>query len=163
MIALIVTEPGTPRGLLAYAFDLAGLDTREVLSVDQADSLVRLLGSRNCVVVIEAESLSEAPGCGTWRAFLRSRSELPVVVTACSTTTNDSIRDLVAEEDRILLERSLRRGRRGGGCAQGIRLGAGRDGEHMLSRITDKRVIDLLVPRDGKVRAAAVGCEGGGR
>lgn len=103
MIALIVSEPGTPRGLLAYALDFAGLDTREVLSVHQAGSLVRQLGSRNCVVVIEAESLSDAPGSGTWRAFLRSRSELPAVVTACA-PANSATRHLIAGRYRILLE-----------------------------------------------------------
>jgi len=103
MLALIVSEWGAPRGPLPYAFGLAGLDTREVLSVSQADSLVRSLGSGDCVVVIEAEYLSEEPGCGRWGAFLRRRSEIPVVVTACS-QTHASIRNLLAGRDWILLE-----------------------------------------------------------
>jgi len=103
MIVLVVSDMGAPRGLLACAFDFAGLDVREVVSVHQAASLVREFGSRNCLVVIEAESLSASPGSGTWRAFLRSRSELPVVVTACA-PASPAIRDLVAGRDRILLE-----------------------------------------------------------
>lgn len=103
MIVIVVTQPGAPRGLLRYALELAGLETREVVSVEQADSVVRRTGSRNCVVVIEAESLSDAPRSGTWRTFLRSWSELPVVAIARA-DTHDSIRDLVARRDRILLE-----------------------------------------------------------
>jgi hypothetical protein len=103
MMVLIVSKPSRPKRLLAYAFRVAGLDTREVVSVGQANTLIRLFGSRNCVVVIEAESLSGAPGKEGWGAFLRSRPHLAVVVTACA-CVNDSIRDLVAEGDRILLE-----------------------------------------------------------
>jgi DNA-binding response OmpR family regulator len=138
MIVMIVTDPGKPRGLLAYAFDLAGMDTREVLSVYQADSLVLQFGSRNCVLVIEVEALES----GTWRAFLRSRSRLPVVVTACAAASY-AIRDLVAEEGRILLEDPF-------------------DAAAVVAAVRTIGDLARYETPGGNLRAAAVACGGGG-
>ena len=145
MMVLIVTERGTARGLLACAFALAGLNAREVTSMGQADSFVGLLGPRNCVLVIAADSLSDTEVSVSWRAFLRSWPALPVVVTACA-HPNDSILDLIADKHRILLKDPFD----AAAIVVAVRSVCDRardkkEAGHTLFRTTDESVIDLLV------------------
>lgn len=103
MIALIAGEEAAGRGQIHCALVYEGFETSHVSTPDDAECLVRDHGSANCVLTIDARTLSARRGGRTWAAFLAGHPALSVVVTVCG-AADDTARQATTGTNRILLE-----------------------------------------------------------
>jgi hypothetical protein len=105
VIAGIVGDEGMRRGPIPIALQIAGFETHDLSTAEQAEHRIRSRDPRGWVLVIDAESLErrESGGRLTWSSFLSRRPALSVVVVAYGEAAA-GVRDAAWGWNRILLE-----------------------------------------------------------
>ena len=103
MIAGIVGGERMRRGPIPKALQIAGFETQDLSTAEQAEHEVRRHGPGGSVLVIEAASLGEQAVHAAWSSFLDRCPTVSIVVVACGEPVAQ-VQKSVCGRNRILLE-----------------------------------------------------------
>jgi DNA-binding NarL/FixJ family response regulator len=103
LIALIVAEETAAKGPIHFALRHGDLETRDVVSPDDAALIVKEHGCASCVLTIDARRLSASRGARSWASFLLDHPTLSAVVTT-RTPADEAARRTTGAANRLLLE-----------------------------------------------------------